>query len=180
MPPSPGPRSHCPSHRLKREPTTRLKNSSAVLFKEPHQEGVRFMRWGNRVQMESIPRNFISSVIDLCGGGWGSWIPLCPPPPAHPTVAGSERSDLQHTGIFSEAGPQGSCLLCLAVQFPETSLSASLTSCALKTCSGRFIPPAETGVTDVEETGYRASHVTLWYLSKFESDECECSQPGSF
>lgn len=67
-----------------------------------------------------------------------------------PTVSGTECSHLQYTGILSEAGPQGSCPLYLARPFPETSLSGIHTSCVLKTLyCGRFIQPADTGVTDV-------------------------------
>lgn len=44
---------HCPSHRRKNEPIRGLKNISKVLFKEPLQEGVGFLRWGNREQIEN-------------------------------------------------------------------------------------------------------------------------------
>lgn len=149
------PRLHGSSHRLRSEPIKRLKNISKVLFKEPHHEGVRFMRWGNRVQIEKHPKELFPWCLLLL------WL-ICVweadevefPCLLHyiPTLSRSECSSLRYTGIFSETGPQESCSLCLATQFPETSLNVILMSCGPTSLNyGRFIPPEEIGVTDVEE-----------------------------
>lgn len=155
MLPSPDPRFHYPSHRLKSEPIQRLESISGVLLKEPHQEAGRFMRWGHWVQIESILRNlslrFPFPLLLICVGEAEEveflWLPH------HiPTVWGSESSNLQHTGVLSEAGPQGSCPFYLPMQFPETSLNGVHTSCGLETLYYvRFICPAEFGVTAVGE-----------------------------
>lgn len=154
--PSQMPRLHCPSHRRKNEPIRRLKNISKVLLKEPLQEGVGFLRWGNRIQIENpLGNSSFRCLFPLWLISVGEADEAQFPCLRHhiPTIFRSECSRLQHTGIFSETRPQGSCSLCLATQFPMTSLSAILTFHGPNILWKIYSPPpTESGVTGVKET----------------------------
>lgn len=152
--PSQMPRLHCPSHRRKNEPIRRLKNISKVLFKEPLQEGVGFLRWGNRVQIENpLGNSSLRCLFPLWLISVGEADEAQFPCLRHhiPTIFMFECSRLQHSGIFSETCPQGSCSLCLATQFPTTSLSAILTFHGPNILWKIYCPPTESGVTGVKE-----------------------------
>lgn len=151
-------RLHCPSHRRKNERIRRLKNISKVLFKEPLQEGVGFLRWGNRVQIENPPGNSSLGCLFplwlICvGEADEAQLPCL----RHhiSTISRSECSSLRHTS-------QASSLRLVpreAVHSVSDAVSQDFSQCCSYFPWTLIIlrkidrPPAESGVTGVKEMG---------------------------